>query len=105
MRGIGNSTPSTVSALYGSKTPQVTLAIDQDQQTLFVHPELYILEVEFTWAPGNDLLIQGGLGLQSTEITEARGSNNDEKGHGLPFASAISFNLVVSKNVYFEESY
>lgn len=80
----------------------------EDQQQFFVGPngpdfvnidesELKGLELEFRWALPADIKLQGGIGLQDTEITKSSDESAAQTGHELPFAADASANLMFTK--------
>lgn len=84
----------------------------EDQQQFFVGPngpdfvnidesELTGLEVELRWALTDTLLVQAGVGIQDTEITESSDEAAAEVGHPLPFAADTSANLMLVKDFEF----
>ena len=80
----------------------------EDQQQFFVGPngpdfvnidesELKGLELEFRWALPADMKLQGGIGLQDTEITKSSDESAAQTGHALPFAADASANIMFTK--------
>ncbi len=60
-----------------------TFAVDDSGAPAFLNvpeTELYGAEIELKWAPGNDWYIQGGIGYNHSEITDAGGLNTVKEG-------------------------
>ena len=87
----------------------------EDQQQFFVGPngpdfvnidesELKGLELEFRWALPAEFRLQGGIGLQDTEITKSSDEAAAQVGHELPFAADASANLMLTKSLVLDNS-
>ena len=86
----------------------------EDQQQFFVGPngpdfvnidesELKGMELEFRWALPAEMQLQGGIGLQDTEITESSDQSAAQIGHELPFAADASANVMFTKSFILDE--
>jgi iron complex outermembrane receptor protein len=62
--------------------------------------EIAGLEVELNWLPADGWLVQGGLGLLDTEITDVGSlAGTIDEGHELPNSPDFTLNALVSKTV------
>lgn len=88
----------------------------KDQQQFFVGPQgpdfvnideskLKGLEVEFRWNLTSTFALQGGFGLQDTEITKSSDEAAAEVGHELPFAADKSANILLTKDFEIGDTY
>lgn len=66
---------------------------------------IYGAEFELTWVPASHWLVNGGLGLLHTELTDVTGldfalhQGDYQKGHELPLAPKMSLNASISRTI------